>query len=161
MSYRRILYLGQFAAAIALPAWVLIARGLLDDTIGWELLVYIIACPFLSIAMLAAGGLIAARHSARTARAVSGRDAILLTAWYAAIIAYGLWAWSALAVAIVILAGAVFITAAVTLFTETRARFRGLVAGFEQAAQPPASPTVPGAQPRVIVIAPDDPTGPR
>ncbi|MCU1406182.1 MAG: transporter [Glaciihabitans sp.] len=154
MFYRRILYLGQFAAAVILPTWVLISRGLLDDGIGWELLVYIIACPFLSIAMLAVGGVIAARQSVRAQRSVSWLDAGLLSLWYAVIIAYGLWAWPTLAVAVVILAGALVWSSGWQLFRETRARFRGLVAGFEQAAQAPGAPLRDGA-PRVIVINPE------
>jgi hypothetical protein len=164
MLYRRILYLGQFVAAVLLPTWVLVSRGLLDDGIGWELLVYVIICPFLSITMLIVGGIIAARGSVRTARAVSWLDAGLLTLWYLAIISYGLWAWTALAVLVVLLTVALFWSSVWQFFTETRARFRGLVAGFEQAANP--NGTVGGAasgtgSSRVIIIDPDQISGGR
>jgi hypothetical protein len=164
MLYRRILYLGQFVAAVLLPTWVLVSRGLLDDGIGWELLVYVIICPFLSITMLIVGGIIAARGSVRSARAVSWLDAGLLTVWYLAIISYGLWAWTALAVAIVLLTVAMFWSSVWQFFTETRARFRGLVAGFEETAR--SGGTVGGASsgaesPRVIVIDPDQINGGR
>jgi len=164
MLYRRILYLGQFVAAVLLPTWVLVSRGLLDDGIGWELLVYVIICPFLSIAMLIVGGVIAARGSVRSARAVSWLDAGLLTVWYLAIISYGFWAWTVLAVLIVVLTVALFWSSVWQFFTETRARFRGLVAGFEQTANPTG--TVGGASsgtesPRVIIIDPDQINGGR
>jgi len=167
MMYRRILYLGQFVAAVLLPTWVLISRGLLDDGIGWELVVYLIACPFLSVAMLAVGGLINARASVRSARAVSWLDAGALSAWYLVIIAYGLWASPILAVAVVVGAVGLFWGSAYQLFAETRARLRGLVAGFEQAAQAPGFPPSPSASsplpPRVIILEPDpvDPSDPR
>jgi hypothetical protein len=164
MLYRRILYLGQFVAAVLLPTWVLVSRGLLDDGIGWELLVYVIICPFLSITMLIVGGIIAARGSVRSARAVSWLDAGLLTVWYLAIISYGLWAWTVLAVVVVLLTVALFWSSVWQFFTETRARFRGLVAGFEETAR--AGGTVGGASsrtesPRVIIIDPDQIDGGR
>jgi len=164
MFYRRILYLGQFVAAVLLPTWVLVSRGLLDDGIGWELLVYVIICPFLSIAMLIVGGLIAARGSVRSARAVSWRDAGLLTAWYLAIISYGFWAWTILAVLVVLLTVALFWSSVWQFFTETRARFRGLVADFEQTAQTNGnlgSMASDPASPRVIIIDPDQINGAR
>jgi hypothetical protein len=156
MLYRRILYLGQFAAAVALPTWVLIARGLLDDGVGWKFLVYVVVCPLLFVVMLAVDGLIIARASVRSSRTVSWLDAGLLSAWYLSIIAYGFWAWTLFAVLVVILAIALFWASVWQLFAETRARFRGLMAGFEEAAKPPASSGDPIQGPRVIVITPED-----
>jgi hypothetical protein len=158
MLYRRILYLGQFVAAVLLPTWVLVSRGLLDDGIGWELLVYVIICPFLSITMLIVSGVIAARGSVRSARAVSWLDAGLLTAWYLAIVAYGFWAWTILAVLVVLLTVGMFWSSVWQFFTETRARFRGLVAGFEETARGTGNlaggaSTTPS--PQVIIIDPD------
>jgi hypothetical protein len=164
MFYRRFLYLGQFVAAVVLPTWVLVSRGLLDDGIGWELLVYVIICPILSISMLIVGGLIAARASARTARAVSWLDAGLLSVWWLSIIAYGFWAWTVLAVLVVLLTVAMFWSSVWQFVTETRARFRGLMAGLEQTANPLANH--PGASstpetPRVIIIDTDQTNGGR
>jgi hypothetical protein len=159
MSYRRILYLGQFVAAVALPIWVLVSRGLLADGVGWQFLVYLIACPFLSIAMLAVGGLVSARRSVRLQRAVSWPDAALLSLWYLAIIAYGLWASVGLAVAVVVLGVALFWVGIWLLFTETRARFRGLVADFEEASRPSSGPSLGSEPRRIIVINPEDPEG--
>ena len=156
MFYRRILYLGQFVAAIVLPTWVLIGRGLLDNDIGWEFLVFLVAAPFLSIGMLAVAGLTFARRSVRSSRAVSWLDAGLLTAWYLAIIAYGLWASSALAIVILLLAIGAFWLAIWQLIRETRERWRGLVAGFEEAAQAQNPNQQTTQAPRVIVITPDE-----
>jgi hypothetical protein len=156
MSYRRILHLGQFVAAVVFPAWVLVSRGILNDGVGWELLVYLFACPALSIAMIIAGGLINARFSVRSARAVAWRDALLLSGWYLTILAYGLWAFPALAVAVVLIAIAAFWYSAWALFRETRARFQGMVADFEQAAQAPGNPAPPLEPRRIIVINPDE-----
>jgi hypothetical protein len=156
MVYRRILFTAQFVAAIVLPTWVLVGRGLLDDGIGWEFLVYIVICPFLAIAMLAVAGLITARRDVRLRRAVSWLDAGLLSAWWLAIAAYGLWASTVLAVAIVVLAVVIFWSSAWQLFTETRTRFRGLMAGYEEAANGPGAGHPDPAAPRVIVITPDE-----
>jgi len=156
MSYRRILYLGQFVAAVALPTWVLVSRGILGDGVGWEILVYLFACPALSLAMIVVGGLINARFSVRSARAVAWRDALLLSGWYLVIFAYGLWAFPVLAVGVVVFAVAAFWVSAWALFRETRARLQGIVADFEQAAQAPGMPS-PTLEPRrIIVINPDD-----
>ena len=156
MSYRRILYRVRFIAAVLLPTWVLIARGLLDDGIGWQFVVYAVLCPILALTMFAVGVLLSARASVRSTRSLSLLDAVLLGVWYFTIIAYGLWAWTALAVAIVLLAVGLGWLAAWEFFTDTRARLRGLVAEFEEAAKPGASSSGPNSLPRVIVINPDD-----
>jgi len=156
MFYRRILYLGQFVAAIVLPTWVLIGRGLLDNDIGWEFLVFLVAAPFLSIGMLAVAALTFARRSVRSTRTVSWLDAGLLTAWYLAIIAYGLWASTTLAIVVLVLAVGAFWLAIWQFVRETRARWRGLVAGFEEAAQAQNDGAKNGPPPRVIVVTSDE-----
>lgn len=149
------LYLGQFVAAVVLPTWVLISRGILADGIGWEFLVYLFACPLLFITMVAVSGLIAARGSARINKAVSWWDAAGLTLWYLAIIAYGFWAQPAIAVSIVVLAIAMLWLGFWQLFSETRARFRGFVAEFEQVSRPGGATPPQPQEPRVIVIRSD------
>ncbi len=154
MFFRRILYTGQFVAAVVLPTWVLVARGLLDDGMGWEFLVYLVACPFLSVAMLMVAGLIVARGSTRARRAVSWADAAVLSVWYIALLGYGLWSWPVLAALAVILTVVAFWTAVVQLFRETRSRFRGYLAEKERpsSATPPSRPD--GRSPGIIVIPP-------
>lgn len=156
MIYRRILYLGQFFAAVMLPLWILIARGLFDDSAAWEFLVYLLICGLLALVMFLVATLTVARRSSRTARVVSVPDAVLLTVWYVALLAYSIWPWPVFAVpALVLTVGAAWL-AAWQLFTETRRRIRGMVAEFEQAARPPMSPGHGRQSPRVIVINPSE-----
>jgi hypothetical protein len=156
MWYRRALHRGQFIAAIVLPAWVLISRGIIDDGVGWQLLVYLIACPILFVAMVAVGGVISARPTVREQRAVSPLDAALLSAWYVAILSYGLWATSILAVAIVVVGIALFWLAVVSLFRDTRARLQVMMAGFEDANRAASGPPFGNEPRRIIVINPDE-----
>lgn len=156
MWYRRALHRGQFIAAIVLPAWVLISRGIIDDGVGWQLLVYLIACPILFVAMVAVGGIISARPTVREQRAVSALDAALLSAWYVAIVSYGLWASSTLAVAIVVLGIVLFWLSVVSLFRDTRARLQVMMAGFEDANRAASGPSFDNEPRRIIVINPDE-----
>lgn len=156
MWYRRALHRGQFFAAIVLPAWVLITRGIIDDGVGWQLLVYLFACPILFVAMVAIGGIISARPTVREQRAVSALDAALLSAWYLAILTYGLWASSLLAVAIVVVGVALFWLSVLALFRDTRARVQGMMADFEQANRGAPGPSFDNEPRRIIVINPDD-----
>jgi len=153
------LFVGQFVAAIVLPTWILISRGLFDDGIGWELLVYLLVCPALSVVMFVIAGIISLRGSVRATRAVSWLDAGLLTGWYLSMISYGLWASGWLATLIVLFAIALFWAAIWQFFTEARSRFRGLVAGFEEAAAPRhPSGSDPQQAPQVIIIDPPSET---
>lgn len=156
MWYRRALHRGQFVAAIVLPVWVLISRGIIDDGVGLQLLVYLFACPILFVAMAAVGGIISARPTVREERAVSVLDAALLTTWYVAIFSYGLWASSLLAVAIVLVGIALFWLSVVALFRDTRARLQVMMAGFEDANRAPTGPPFDNEPRRIIVINPDD-----
>lgn len=159
MFIKRALYYWQFAAAIVLPAWVLIARGIFGSTSGWTFVFFVFVCPILALAMLAVAGLTAARKSVRSARAVEWRDAAVIVAWHVAIIAYGFVDASWLAAVIVIIAIGAFWLAVYLLFHETRRRVRGVMAGFEQAAQVPKSPSggAGGAQDgRVIILEPGE-----
>ena len=156
MWYRRALHRGQFVAAIVLPAWVLISRGIINDGVGLQLLVYLFACPILFVAMAAVGGVISARPTVREQRAVSVRDAVLLSAWYVVIFSYGLWASSILAVAIVLVGLALFWLSAVALFRDTRDRLQGMMAGFEEANKAASGPSFNNEPRRIIVINPDD-----
>jgi hypothetical protein len=156
MWYRRALHRGQFLAAIILPTWVLVSRGLIDDGVGWQLLVYLFACPILFVSMAVVGGVISARPSVRETRAVSGLDAALLSAWYLSILSYGLWASTILAVGVVLVGLALFWLSVVSLVRDTRARLQVMMAGFEQAAQQGPSAPLNSEPRRIIVINPDD-----
>jgi hypothetical protein len=156
MWYRRALLRGQFIAAIVLPTWVVVSRGLLDDGVGWELLFYLVACPILFVGMAIIGGIINARPTVREQRAVSSLDAALLTAWYLVILSYGLWASTLLAVGIVLLGVALFWVSLAALLRDTRARLQVMMAGYEQASHQPPRPTFDNEPRRIIVINPDD-----
>lgn len=155
MWFRRALYFALVPAAILLPTWVLISRGLLADGIGWEFLVYLVACPILSVAMLAVSGVILARKSVRATRAVSWLDAALLTAWWLALVFYGLYALPAIAIIVLLVGLAAFWLGIWQLFTDTRARLRGVMTEFERQA---AAPTTPREKyiGEVIVIQPSE-----
>jgi hypothetical protein len=81
--------------------------------------------------------------------------------WHGAIIAYGF--NDAVPIAVLVVAGAVvaFWIAVWQLFTDTRRRVKGVMAGFEEAARIPPSdrPEDSGDRPEVIIIEPGH--GPR
>lgn len=154
MFYRRILYLGQFVMAAVLPVVVLIVRGLLDEGAAWEFLAYLLICGLLAIVMFLVAGLTRARKSVRSSRAVSTLDAVILSAWYLSLLLYAIWPLTGFAIVALLLTVAAPWVAGWLLFTETRRRFRGMVAEFEQAARPPMRPGGGEQSPRVIVIKP-------
>jgi len=135
MLLRRAYYFAQVPAAVILPTWILVSRGLLADGIGWKFLVYLIACPLLSVTMLAVAGLTLARRTVRVEKAVSWVDLALLSGWYILLAVYGLYAQPAIAALILLLGVAAFWLALGQLFTDTRKRFRSVLAEFERQAQ--------------------------
>jgi hypothetical protein len=157
MYLRRALFYWQFIAAIALPSWVLIGRGIILDGVGWDLLLYLVLCPVLFVVMLIVAGLTAARKEVRTARAVSWSDAAVIVAWHVAIISYGFIASSALSVVIVVLALVAFWNAVWQLFAETRTRVQNALSLDPiEVGNYPAQPTseAPDAG-KIIIINPD------
>ncbi len=156
MLIRRALYYWQFAAAIVLPTWILVARGILGSSVGWTLAVFILLCPMLALAMFAIAGVTTARKSVRTQRAVSWVDAAVIVGWHAAIITYGFVDVSGVAVLVVLVAVAGFWIAVYLLFRETRTRVRQVMAGFEQASNTPASTNKNPQDGRVIILEPSE-----
>ncbi len=122
MVLRRGFYYAQFWAIPVLPLWLLIGRGLMMDDVGWGFLVLLIACPILSLAMIAVMGVTVARRSVRRARMLSWADASVLTAWYLSIATAGVVASSLVAVLVVVLTLVAFWSAVWQLFVETRQR---------------------------------------
>lgn len=131
MPFRRAFYFAQFGAAIVLPLWLLIGRGLIVDGPGWEFVLLIVVCPILAIFMLGVAGLTWSRQSVRLSRAVSWLDVGILGGWYASIILAGALAHEITAVLVVLFAVAAFWSAAWQLFTETRRRVRSAFDGLE------------------------------
>jgi hypothetical protein len=155
MHIRRALFYWQFIAALILPAWVLVGRGLILSDVGWDFLLYLVLCPLLFVVMLAVAGLTAARKGVRSPRAVSWRDAAVMLVWHAVIITYGLFASSALATVIVLIGVLAFWNAAWELYSETRTRVKNALSldPIDMGTYP-AQGATPDAG-RVIIINPD------
>ena len=163
MLTRRAFFYWQIIGAFLLPSWVLIGRGIIDDGVGWDFVLYLVLCPILCAVMLAVVGLTVARKKVRTARAVSWQDVAVIAAWHAAIIAYGFVSSQALVVVVVLLAAVAFWSAVWQLFAETRTRVQNAFSldpidtGSYTAQKPRAdAPPVVGPDAgRVIIINPD------
>lgn len=136
MWTRRAFFVIQFGAAIVLPLWLLIGRGLIVDGPGWEFVLLLFVCPILALGMLAVAGLTTARKSVRSMRAVSWLDVGILSAWYASIVGAGLVAHTAVAVVVVLVSVGSFWAALWQLFSETRNRVRTVMASFDRTAVP-------------------------
>ncbi|MEO8930932.1 MAG: MFS transporter, partial [Lacisediminihabitans sp.] len=89
MSFRRAMYYVQFVGLLAVPAWVFAGRGLFGVYLGWHFKFQMIFCPLAFLVLLSALLLTLARYEVKAARAVSRRDAVLLTTAYSFGIAYG------------------------------------------------------------------------
>jgi hypothetical protein len=134
---RRALYRWQFAAVVVLPAWLLVGWAAFGSG-GWELLLVMISAGALGIALLAALGLVLARRSVRTERAVSPTDAVVMGVLALAVVGAGTYSvvstWCAV---VAVLAAAALVGLAVRqLLAETRQRMQEVMAVIERDAQP-------------------------
>jgi hypothetical protein len=137
LGLRRALYRWQFAAVVVLPAWLLVGWAAFGSG-GWELLLVMLAAGALGVALLVALGLVRARRSVRTARAVSSTDAVVLGVLTLAVVGTGTYSvvstWCAVVAA---LAAVALIALAVRqLLAETRQRMQEVIAVIERDAQP-------------------------
>ena len=57
MVLRKALFWWQFAAVIVLPTVLLIARGILGSSMGWDFVLYLVLSPILAAFMLLVAGL--------------------------------------------------------------------------------------------------------
>ena len=154
MIIRRALYYAQFGAAVILPLWIFLARGIISNDTGWDTLAYVILCPVLFVAMIAVAALVTSRKSVRSTRAVSWLDVAMQILLYAALITAGFVSTIAFTVISIVVLIAFFWVAIWELVTETRARFRGFVDEINLQAQPIVR--LPDDA-RVIVVKPSDP----
>jgi hypothetical protein len=156
MLLRRALFYWQFTAALLLPVWVVVGRGVFGSGVGWDILLYIVLSIVLGISMLAVAGITVARKAVRTTRSLTNRDLLVLGLWHLAIIAYGFVDAPALAALIVLLTVIAFWNAVILLFTETRERVKNAFAlpDFPVDAGHYTSSSVPPGDGRVIVIEP-------
>jgi hypothetical protein len=140
MWYRRGVFYAMLGAVVVLPVWLLVSRGIIFTDTDWDFLGYLILAPMLAVALAVVAGLVWARKSVRSSRAVSNLDAALLSAWYLSIALYGASGDEGVAAAIavvgVLLAVACFWAAGWQLVRETRSRLKNIVTTFEQQAVP-------------------------
>lgn len=152
MLFRRAIYLAMFPAAVILPVWIMITRGIIANETGWTFVIYLFACPVLFVLLMVIAGLVRARKAVRVAKAVSWWDAGVLGALYLALLASGIFAVPVLAVLDVVLVIGAFWLAGWQLITETRSRVSTFVTNLETGNI--QSSTVPPARGQVIIIEP-------
>jgi len=88
MWLRRIGFVWQFLAAVVLPFWLFVARGIVGAQIGWDVVAFMFAAPILFVAMLVIACLTALRPSNRAIKAVDWYDLGLIVVWHASIIGF-------------------------------------------------------------------------
>ena len=153
MLLRRAVFVAMFPAAVILPLWILVTRGIVADGIGWAFIAYLFACPILFVLLAAITGIVTARKSVRNARAVSWWDAVVLVVLWVALVASGVFALPLVAVAVVVLVVGMFWLAVWELITETRRRVNSFMTSLEATAQGTTSRVTP-SNADVIVITP-------
>jgi hypothetical protein len=160
MLVRRAFFYWQFAAAVVLPAWILLGWALWGQK--GEFVGLAIATPFLVLALLAVAGLTYARKSVRSTRTVSWLDVGIAGVWHAVVIGAGFFgpATGALAALSLALGIAAFWSVAWQLVTETRKRVRRVFDTIQRAAVPSSPGTgkqTPLDAGEYLVIRPSDP----
>jgi hypothetical protein len=169
---RRVFFYWQFAAAVVLPAWLVIGWPIFGAG-GWAVLGVFFAAVLLGMWLLTVSLLIFARREVRANRAVSWPDVGVLAVWHALIIAVGFYAQVAPFLSIMLILVGVGATwlAAWELYAAARRRVREVMVEIELAAQTadPLRPQVPGRStsgasayrdPSVIVIPEKSATNP-
>lgn len=138
MIYRRVLFYWQFTAVVLLPGWVLVGQSLWGSALGWDFLLYLVLCTFLSFYLLGIFILTRARKSVRVDRAVSVTDAIVISVWHLAIIVFGIVNSGAFLALIIVGGISAFWVAVWQLFTETRSRVKAAftIPDFQRDATP-------------------------
>lgn len=139
MVFRRAAYLALFPAAVVLPLWLFIARGVQSTSAG-EFLAYALISAALFVGMVATTVLVVLRKRNRQVRATSWADAAVLTALALAIVAAGIWSSPLLAVAVAVLTLGGFWLAVYELVTETRRRLRAFMDSSEPLFKPVPGP---------------------
>lgn len=153
MLIRRGVYYAQFALAIVLPIWVIASQSIRADAIGWDFLAFLVVAGILFFSLAVIGALIAARKSARAARAVSWLDAGLLLAAWVAILVFGVFSAAPILALAFGLLVVLFWVAVWELATETRRRVRGFVDDLALTADKSRART-PGDAGRIVVVPP-------
>jgi hypothetical protein len=124
MIYRRVIFYWQFTAVVLLPGWVLVGQSLWGSALGWDFLLYLVLCTFLSLYVLGIFVLTRLRKTVRVDRAVSTTDAIVTSVWHLAIIVFGVVGSGAFLALIIVGGITAFWVAVWQLFTDTRSRVK-------------------------------------
>lgn len=165
MWLRRVLFWWQFAAVAILPTLVLVMRGIVGSSLGWDFFLYIVLCPILAAFQLVVAALTAGRGSVREPRAVGWLDAAVILCWHASIVAFAFVDSIPLAVLVVVIAIAAFWIALVQLVTDTGRRVKAAVDDFTSeyaGVREEMRRNAPSVQVgEVIVISPADQDSPR
>jgi hypothetical protein len=141
MLLRRIFYRWQVIAAFVLPLWLVVGEAIIGGSAGAALGLLILV-PLMGVAMLAVAGLIYARRSVRSSRAVSWPDLGVLAAWHACVIVAAFEGPGASifgALGFIVALGA-FWLAIWELVTETRRRVSAVMETLARTAMPPQVP---------------------
>jgi hypothetical protein len=126
MVVRRVVYRLLFPAAVVLPVWLLIGRGIVAGD-AWAAAGFLIVSPVLFLALAAIAGLVIWRPGVRADGAVSVADAVALPVLWALLIASAVVTHPALAVAAVVAVLAMFWFAVWELVVEGRRRVRAVM----------------------------------
>jgi hypothetical protein len=134
---RKAFFYWQFAAALVLPAWLVVGWPIFGAG-GWKILGVFFGAVVLGVALLLVGLVIFARKEVRLTRAVSWPDVGVLTVWHALIISVGFYAAASpwLSVLVIVVGMGAFWFTLWELFTATKRRVRAVMDQIEDAAKP-------------------------
>jgi hypothetical protein len=156
MVVRRAFFFWQFAAVVALPAWLLLGWaiwGSAGDFAGIA-----IATPFLVLALLGVAGVTFARKSVRTQKAVSWMDVAVAGVWHVFVIATGFFGPGTAAFAALSVAAGILTFWATTwqLVDETRKRVKTVFETIQRGAVPYQPRQTPIDAGEYIVLKPGE-----
>ncbi|THG31735.1 hypothetical protein [Naasia lichenicola] len=140
MLVRKAFYWWQLASVVVLPVWILVGWAVFGSSTSSFLGVALTA-PFLVVALLVVTGLLLARRSVRTTRALSFLDVGVLAAWHAMIIGLGFFGATAELFGVLSIAAGIvaFWAIAWQIFDEARKRVRAVFETIDRTARTPAS----------------------
>jgi hypothetical protein len=130
MVARRVVYRLLFPAAVVLPIWLFIGRGIVTGD-AWAAAGFLVISPVLFLALAIIAGLVTWRPGVRGERAVSIADAVALPVLWLLLIAAAIVTHPALAAVTVVALLAMFWFAVWELVTESRRRIRAVMDDVE------------------------------
>lgn len=130
MVARRVVFRLLFPAAIVLPVWLFIGRGIITGD-AWTAAAFLVVSPVVFLALAAIAAFVRWRPGVRGERAVSIADAAALPVLWALLIAVAVVAHPALAAVTVVAVLAMFWFAVWEFVTESRRRLRAVIDDVE------------------------------